>query len=212
MRLAVLAATALLSACNATMPQQQARPTAADDPSGMCFRAIPDNPGVAVLKGKIPLDDPRKATIEMLSSTDRPTDEERRALSLWAERRAACTDSGRSFRAKYAPPGWSMAMEEGQMAATQAIASLYSGATTFGQFNAERSRIALQTQAKLEAASRNAQQAAAQDRRAAEQAAAVHQMQTLQILQAMQPPPLPVAPMVNCTSIRTGIATNTSCN
>jgi hypothetical protein len=197
----VLIAALALAGCNATMPQQQSRPTAADDPSGMCFKTVPDNPRIAVLKSKIPLDNPRSATVEMLSSTDRPTDEERKALSIWAEHRAACTESGRSFRARYAPPGWALAVEEGQAALTQMIANLYSGAMTYGQFNGERSRLAIQTQAKLEATSRNAQHAEAQDRRAAEQAAAIQQMQTIQILQAMQPPVVaPMAPLITPTT------------
>lgn len=209
MRLFTIAGVILLAGCNATMPQQS-RPTAADDPSAPCFRGIPVDPRLATIAGKIPLDHPRKASLAMLASTERPTDAEKAELSLWAKYRAECTAAGRSFRARYAPPGWATAMEDGQVAITQAIATLYAGGT-YGQFNSERQRLAMQMQANMDSAARNAQQSA-EARQAAERAANLQALQTMQLLQVMQPKPMPINPTVNCTSFRNGNVTNTSCN
>jgi hypothetical protein len=212
MRALLPALVLVLAGCNATMPQQQSRPTANDDPSGGCFAGIPINPELAAIAGKIPLGDSRMATLQMLSSKEVPTETEKQALSLWAKYRTECVERGRSFRARWAPPGWATAYENGQVSAMQAIAALYGGGT-YGQFNVDRQRIGAQLAANLEAASRGAQQAEA-NQRASDQAASLQSLQTMQLLQSMQPRPvqLPMpAPTVYCNSQQIGNQVHTNC-
>jgi hypothetical protein len=148
----------------------------------------------------------------MLTDRSMASEDEKAAISLWAKERVECADVGRQFRATYAPPRYATAYDDGQMRITQAIASLYAGQFTYGQFNAERQRLAAQFQSSLVEAQLSAQREN-QDREAARRNAALQQLQTIQLLQAMQPKPtsLPVTPAVNCTSTRAGNVIDTTC-
>lgn len=215
MRLLPLVAVIALAGCNATMPQQQAaRPTAKDDPSYSCLVAVPAKPELAVLTSKIPLSDPGKATLEMLSSKESPTEDERKALSVWAQSRQECIQVGRAFRDRYAPPGWVAAFERGQTALIQSIAALYAGGT-YGQFNTGRQNLATRTAGELDAAARGAQQAQAA-RAAQDQNAALQSLQMMQLMQATQPKPLPmpapIQPILNCISRPSLGSVYTTCN
>jgi hypothetical protein len=214
----LLAISSLLAlvGCNATMPQQQSQQTAAFDPSESCFRGIPINPQLAAIAGKIPLSDTRLATVEILSNTESATEDERKVISLWAKYRTECAQAGKAYRDRNAPPGWAVAYEQGQMNVMQAIAALYAGGT-YGAFNTQRQQIATQTQSGLtEASVRGAQQAAA-SRNAAVQNAALQNaqnMQMMQLLQSMQPPPRPMQlpQQTNCVTRYSGNTAYTSCN
>lgn len=189
----------VLAGCNATMPQQQ-RPTAADDPSAPCFRALPTNAALAPIANKIPLNDPAQATLGMLASIDRPTENEKVALREWAKLQIDCLEWGRQFRAQHAPAGWVLALEQGQALLMQAMAALYSGGT-YGQFNGERKRTALRARTGMDAAYRNAQEAGPQDQGQTAQAARLQMMHALQVMQAFPPPTLPMpSPSVICTT------------
>lgn len=144
MKKAILAISVFvaLSGCE-TMPQQQPRPTSADDPSRACFLELMRDPRLQVLLPKVgTIDSPDGATIEMMASTARPTEEEKAALSVWGAGRKSCADMGRSFRAQYAPPGWAENYDRSQSASIQNIAALYGGSIGYGQFIIERQRIA----------------------------------------------------------------------
>lgn len=160
----------ILAGCVATMPQQAARPTAADDPSNKCFQALGSDQRFAPLTphlGDISKVD--QASIEMLASTAKPTEQEKKALSVWGVARQTCADMGRSFRAEYAPPGWATAFDAQQNALIRTIASLYAGNITYGQFIAERQRLASSTRARLDEV--NGQDRAARTQQAQQEAA-----------------------------------------
>lgn len=144
--LAVLA-VALLSGCVATMPQQAARPTSASDPSNNCLTSMQSDERIQILAQKINLSGPN-SSIEMMASKDVPTEEEKKALSTWALARQACVDLGRDYRARYGAPGWANVIEWQQSAVLEAIAGLYGGSLTYGQFNVERTRVATAVNAK----------------------------------------------------------------
>lgn len=209
MRLTVIACAVALAGCNATMPQ---RPTAADDPSRPCFEGIPINPQLAAIAPKISLTGASAASLQMLSDPTKPTEQEKEVLALWAKYRAECVAAGRSFRARYAPPGWASAYEDGQLATMRAIAGLYGGSLTFGQFNMERQKIASAMESNLNAAADRADQRADVAR-----GQALQSLQTMQLLQAMQPRPQPIMPLpmppapVYCNSNSIGNTVNTVC-
>ena len=134
--------TMTLAGCE-TMQQQPRRLTSADDPSNSCFRGMDIDPRFKPLVAKLgTISRADQASIEMMASTDKPTPEEKTALSIWGASRQECTAMGRSFRSVNAPNGWASAYESQQSAVLQAIARLYSGDITYGQFIIERQRIA----------------------------------------------------------------------
>lgn len=147
---ALLALTVALPGCVQTMPNVQ-RMTAEHDPSRSCFQGQEIDPRFEALKprlGAIARAD--RATIEMLASNDKATNDEKAVLSLWAKSRQECAEMGRLYRERNAPPGWQTAFDAQQNTIIQAIASLYSGNITYGQFVAERQRIASASIAQLE--------------------------------------------------------------
>ena len=190
------------------MPQAQ-RPA---DPSLGCYLAVGNMHQLAEIGKKTPLVSSRATTMEMFADGSKPTEEERRAISLWAKERADCTALGRSYRAQYATPAISSAFETGQLELIQAISRLYAGEWTYGQFNRERQQIASRNDAALQAAVQSAKQQAY----SAQQAQSMENMQmlqTMQLLQAMQPQaPAPILrPPVNCVSRRVGSQVYTDC-
>lgn len=140
--LAILASAAL-AGCIQTTPQQQARRlTSADDPTmGCLLRMDSDQQFQALIVRLGSVSYANRATIQMMASKERPTEDEKSALSNWGLARQACVDQGRSFRAANAPPAWTAAFTSSQNQLLQAIAALYSGELTYGQFISERQRI-----------------------------------------------------------------------
>lgn len=193
-----------MAGCNATM-QQARQPGPADDPTSHCLRALDGMPQLASIGKRTPLFNANTATVEMLADAGHPSEQEKAELSLWAKMRTDCVAQGRSFRAQYAPPGWSNVVEAAQVEVLQAIASLYAGTATYGQFNRDRQQITSRTTSALQAVVANAQNQVRADRQAASMEA-VQALQTMQLLQAMQPQPLPMPQIpppprtINCSS------------
>lgn len=124
--------------------QQTRRPTATDDPSNRCFGVFVGDPRLEPLIPKIgSLSQPDDVTLEMMANKEKPNETEKAALSIWAAARKSCVDLGRSFRAQYAPSGYSNSYETMQAGILSAIAALYAGDITYGQFIAERSRLTM---------------------------------------------------------------------
>jgi hypothetical protein len=207
-----------VTACAGALAQQQNRPTSQSDPTNSCLAQSENSPALAILKPKVgKLFGRADPTIEMRANRDKPTDEEKQALSAWGKVRQQCLEMGRAYRAQYAPPGWVAAVEDGQSQLWQAIASLYVGDITFGQFVAERDRIGIAAVAGMEQADRadmatRAQQA--QQRAKDAQQSEARANAAIQML--LQPPPQAVRPMqtpsVNCTSRAVGNTVQTNCN
>jgi hypothetical protein len=213
MRLTFLIAALALAGCDATT-QQVRRPTAADDPSAPCYRQLETDQRFAALKTKIgSVIASNKATVEMLASTEKPTEEERRQISVLGVARQSCADMGHAFRLTYAPPGYEAAFMAGQNDVLALLARLYAGELTYGEFNRERLDLGHRTSANMNAtvdrAQANAQQSAIQS-----QQSALQSMQIMQMMQANRPAPQPLplpAQPINCTSSRIGSQTYTNC-
>jgi hypothetical protein len=196
------------------MPQQH-QVTANDDPAKTCFDSLPTNPRWSSLNARIPLADPRQATVQMLADNAKPSGDELGALSQWANARKLCADMAITFRQRYAPPGVAGIYERQQMAILQSIASLYAGEVTYGQFNVQRQHITTQAIAEYEALrSQHAQQAQAnQAQRQAE--SQVQFQQGIQLLQMARPQPMPMPnlmqPPVECITRPTLGGYRTTC-
>lgn len=207
--IAILAACLVLAGCVATAPTQQAkRPTSADDPSTKCFIALDTDQRFASLipyLGSISRTD--RATIEQMINTAKPTEDERKILSAWSVARQTCASLGTAFRAAYAPPGWVATTEAGQSQIMLALAKLYSGEYSYGQFVTERKQIGITTTAKLSdistADSAARTQQARQEAAQADQALQMFLLQQQQIRQANRPITTScnrVFDTVNCTT------------
>lgn len=209
LKLLTIGAALVLAGCNATMPERQI--TEADDPARPCFTSLPTNERWSMLNAKIPLDSPRQATLQMLADSSKPSDQEREALSQWANARKLCADMGLAFRHRHAPPGVASVYDRQQTALLQAIAALYAGDLTYGQFNVQRQRIGTQTNAEYDSLRSQQVQQASQA-----QSDALQTLQLQQLLQASQPRPRPL-PMptppqtVNCNSQQIGNQVHTTC-
>lgn len=202
-------AVCLLAGCVATMPQQSARPTSRDDPSNSCFVGLESDARLQILISKIgAIGKPDRASIEMMASKDFPTEAEKVALSTWGLERRRCSDLGSNFRATYAPPGWTEIHNWQQSSVLQAIAGLYGGSLTYGQFIAERERIAQESIKQFkESNSRNMAARAQQAQQNQERTAAA-----IQMLMLAQPRPAPMTPSIECTSRVFGNIVRTNCD
>lgn len=207
--IAIFAACLVLTGCVATAPTQQAkRPTSADDPSTKCFIDLENDQRFSLLKpylGSISRTD--RATIEQMTNTAKPTEEERKILSVWSFARQTCASLGTAFRAAYAPPGWVAITEAGQSQIMLALAKLYSGEYSYGQFVTERKQVGITTTAKLSdistADSAARTQQARQEAAQADQALQMFLLQQQQIRQANRPITTScnrVFDTVNCTT------------
>lgn len=214
---ASLVAVIALAGCNSTMPQQQAGParTSADDPSRKCFSSLGDDPQLRVLHPKVGKpSDHTSTTLDMLSSKDRATEEEKKAIQQWAFLRNACVDAGKRFREIHQPPMYSGLVESQNERFVVELAKLYAGDVTYGEFNSTRKQMAAQNAdvyrnalVQEQQANRSAQQL--QAARKAQQAAEFNNAMIL--LQASRPAPLPVRPPVSCTSRAIGNTLQTDC-
>jgi hypothetical protein len=211
MRIVLLVAALALTGCNATM--QQARRGPADDPTRHCFDRMDSDQRLAVLAPKVgSVSRGGRATVEMLASTAKADEEDKKAISAWGQARQSCVAEGRAFRAQNAPPGWVPAFEAGQTEFLGLMARLYAGELTYGEFNRQRLDLGAKNDAALlNAADRAA--AAAQQEQLNQQAST---LQTMQIMQMLQPQPVIAPPMlrppVNCVSRRVGSQVYTDCN
>ncbi|MDX4957261.1 hypothetical protein [Delftia acidovorans] len=203
------AAVAMLAGCQ-TFPQANM----AEDPSRSCMQSIPDKPEMQVLKPRIgSFMDPNAVPLELRTSQDRPTPEERQAISKWAQLRQQCMQAGEAFRATGANPTLTYLLNEQNSEFVSLLAKLYSGEFNYGQFAEARIALARASKAKAMEADRQLKN----DAVARQQAEAAQQMQlnnSLLLLQAAQPKPQPIAPLrpqVNCTSRNVMGTVQTNC-
>jgi hypothetical protein len=196
----------ILAGCAAQGTKQQARPTAEDDPTAHCYdRLEAAHPALAPLAAKVgSLVASDKSTFEMLASQEKASEADKPLLSQWAAARQECLQSGRAFRAQYAPPGWADAIEAGQSAAMVLIARLYAGEITYGEFNRSRREAAARALEQLRAVNERdtaARQQVQQD--AAADALLIQQMLRPTIMSPRAP--------VTCNSYSIGGRVSTTC-
>lgn len=135
---------------------QQSRAGANDDPTVGCMDYYFSVPEIQVLNVRVgDVNRASQVSFAQLANRERPNEAEKHALSLWADARKRCVESGDEFRRQYAPPGFNTVYTNTQTRLLGAIARLYSGEITFGQFNAERTQISNDMAANMELAKAN---------------------------------------------------------
>lgn len=192
-RLAYLASV-VLAGCNATMPTQ------ATDPSKDCFARVATNPQFSGIFQKIGIPGGPPPTLEMLSSREKPTEEEKSALNLYQSTRESCYPIGDDFRQKNRPAWFNSMIHEQRLAAQNAIAKLYRGEFTYGEYLMDRNRREAEATEKSARYSQNDQAVnrAAQAQR--EQQNAIDTANTLRLMNALQPqaPSMPFPQRQQC--------------
>lgn len=145
---AILAAALVVTAC---APMRQLGPSAMDDPTLACLGRLFASDRLHILNSHVgDVARVNSASIEQLASNSTPTAAEKEAISFWGSERMKCLDEGRSFRAQYAPPGYTVVVEGVQMELAYLAAKLYAGNITYGQFNIERNRLAANAEAQID--------------------------------------------------------------
>lgn len=139
----------------------------AEDPSVACLTQIRDNPNAQVLWSKYPFDVSKGQSLEVLSSTDRPSADERAALSFLATEGQQCLDLGTEWRRANYPTEVNALMETYRVNALSAMADLYAGKVTFGEMAKTRAKLASDFTNQMQAvvSKRKADQTAAEQRR-----------------------------------------------
>lgn len=199
---------ALFAGC-ASRPPERPRLTAADDPSGKCFTGLQSDERFARLYEKTPRTI-EQMTLPMTTDASRASDDEKRALSVYVVARQTCQELGEQFRRAYAPAGWAEETSRFQGRYLDAVADLYSGASTWGEFNRRRRDLSGEARAKLSELSRSDQQTRAQQASAAKQEAISNYL----LFRSLQPPPVQLpqpSPTLNCTTQYIGATAYTSC-
>lgn len=206
------AALALLAGC----AHQSTRLGPEHDPSNACFAKLVEDPVIQPLIPRIGPFGALSPTIEMRASKDYPTDEEQRMISYWGQKRQACHDAGVAFRSQNAPPFYRSALDWQTASLLGIMAKLYARDINYGQFIAERERIAAETRSMIAAGSAQAQQAESQLR----QAQAAEANAAWAAVQATRPTPIVFQPIqvapppraINCTTAPgIGNTVNTIC-
>ena len=116
----------------------------ARDPSIYCFSALSRDPRLAPLAARIGSPATAdSASVAQMASPDIANAAEREVVNFWGAERQRCFDQGRAFRAGYAAPEYALALERYHLGLMEALAKLYGGTWTYGQFITERKRMAL---------------------------------------------------------------------
>lgn len=106
------------------LPEQTAR----------CFGFLPDDPELASLKEKMALDSVEMVTFSMLANDSIPTDDERKAISLYASKRDTCLKPMMALKSFFPNDPVLPLYRTTLDAAEQVILSLYKGQLSYGSF------------------------------------------------------------------------------
>lgn len=177
---------AVLSGCIATMPQQAARPTSADDPSDSCYEWLNKRDSWAPLKPKIAIGVPSdRLPLEMLADKSTPSDSELKLISQFKTERDTCEQVGVSFRSQYAPAEFRINRASEMAALNSLFAKLYAREITYGEFNRLRSEVSTNAQAANARTSQRERETIAQQA-VLREAAALNALQNLQLQQQIR--------------------------
>lgn len=216
-KFALLIFIAVLTGCNATMPQQTTK-TSDDDPSRKCFNSLNDDGQLLILHKKVGKpSDLTSATLEMLADQDRVTsDDEKKAIQYWATMRNACVDAGKRFREIHQPSMYSGLIESQNERFVILLSKLYSGEISYGGFNTNRRQLAAEfyeynrnARIQEQQSTYNLQQAQAAQR--AKESADFTNALILMQMSRPQVQPIPFPNRMNCNSRRVGNSVQTDC-
>ena len=125
------------------------------DPGRECFDALDSNPDLQILKGKVVLGSLSSQSIEMLANDKKSTPAEKLALAKWDSLREPCNRISQDWRQSHYAPNVNAIMDKMFSDFKAALADLYAGKISYGQF--AKIRQANGDKAKAEAANINQQ-------------------------------------------------------
>lgn len=182
------------------------RPTAADDPTEVCFEQLIRDARFDALYTKTPRL-AREATLEQLASKEVPDEQGKKDLAEWVSFRLHCLKSGAGFRAENAPPGYDAVYIWLQVEVANAAAQLYAGDMTYGQFAQKRLALGPEYEARMSAVMSRHQAAVNQQNQIDP---VRQQLMVDQLRRAFMPSPS-MGTGVNCTSRTMFGTTYTDC-
>jgi hypothetical protein len=107
-----------------------------------CFRRISTDDSLTIISTHLALDSVKAQTLDMLASTQRPTEDEKRAIGHWASLLSVCHSQQIAAMERWNVPGSVRALFNQTSSASRDLrALLYSGAMTYGEFARERQKI-----------------------------------------------------------------------
>jgi hypothetical protein len=172
-----------------------------DNANAMCNAALASSK-FDPLREKVAFS-PKEVSIQKLNISSYPSDVEKPLILALGEERWLCAQDKVSIAKHHGLQGVAAAIDQASHEEREAIASLYGGKITYGDYNRSVSKVGVSAQKNI--AEANATQAsidAQQEAASAQRAAAA--MQTIQTIQRQRP--------VNCTTTGAYGAYNTSCH
>ena len=107
-----------------------------------CVLGAVDDPSLQVIAGKVSLAGAKKQTFSMLTDNTKPTEEEKSAIGLYANIFGQCAEKLQAFyNALGAPPAIAAVNQSAKTAEENLLASLYTGALTYGDYAKRRKEI-----------------------------------------------------------------------
>ena len=122
-----------------SQPQRQA--TVPPNPTIGCINALLSQGDFAPISSKIYLSFGKDQPFAMTTNTDKPTDEEKKAIASWMSARQECFNSGSPWRQQYLPPEINAIGNRVWSSFLLLTAYLYNGKITYGDYAKERSQI-----------------------------------------------------------------------
>lgn len=112
---------------------------ASTDPSPDCLQNLASIPALLIINEKVAIG--REQTIEMLSNREKPTQEEKKGISLWMIERDKCMESGERWRAANSPAKLNARINTFASDLKSLAARLYGEELTYGEFARKRADI-----------------------------------------------------------------------
>jgi len=104
------------------------------NPSTECFNNLESIPELQVLKGKVALAGISGQTLEMLANDKKPTPSEKGALAKWDSLRQPCIKLNSEWNESRLAPNVTVIIDKVASQVKEALADLYSGKISYGQF------------------------------------------------------------------------------
>lgn len=111
------------------------------DPSSKCLMLMRDDPQAQVLWSKMPFDVSKGQPLEILASNDKPTPDEKAALSFVATQWQSCLDLGEAWRHRNYPAEVNALLTTYRTDGLLALADLYGGKITYGEMARIRAKL-----------------------------------------------------------------------
>lgn len=140
MRLSIVLFLAAIIAGCAT-PQQCQLASIPPNPESDCIEALASRVEFAAIRSKIYLARAKNQPFAMMTNTDRPTAEEKKAITAWIGARQECFDNASSWAQQYLPSQLIVIGNRVMSSFLALTADLCNGKITYGDYARGRARI-----------------------------------------------------------------------